>query len=154
MFLMKRTHLYWVLLLVVVFSGCAVRRVPPVKYLPGLGEKPNYSMEAILQQALKDKNPAVRKDAVRLLGTMINTPAEQQRSAQALGQALSDKDESIRLEAVRALGNINPDISGRYLSKALKDESVRVRVQVVQELRDAYRRQSGQLQAVGQSENP
>ena len=130
-------------------AGCAVRSLPPIKFVPGVGHKPDYSMEGILQRALGDKNPAVRKDAVRLLGTMVNTPAEQQRSAAALGRALSDKEESIRLEAVRALGNIDANISGKYLSKALNDGSVRVRVQVVQELREAYRRQSGQLQALG-----
>ncbi len=80
---------------------------------------------------------------------MINSPEEQRRSAAALGRALSDREEDIRYEAVRALGNIDPTLSGPYLSKAMKDESVRVRVQVIQELRDAYRRQSGQLQAVG-----
>lgn len=141
-----------ILILVFCFcglSGCAVRSLPPIKFVPGLGHKADYSMEGILQRALGDKNPAVRKDAVRLLGTMVNTPAEQQRSAEALGKALSDKEESIRLEAVRALGNIDASISGRYLSKALSDKSVRVRVQVVQELREAYRRQSGQLQALG-----
>ena len=130
-------------------TGCAVRAVPPLKYVPGLGKKPDYSMEGILHRALGDPNPAVRKDAVRLLGTLINSPAEQQRSAEALGRALSDPEEPIRLEAVRALGNIDPNISGPYLSKALNDRSVRVRVQVIQELREAYNRQAGQLQALG-----
>ena len=50
---------------------------------------------------------------------------------------------------VKALGNIDPTISGQYLSRAMKDKSIRVRVQVIQELRESYRRQSGQLQAVG-----
>ena len=151
---MKNNWYIIVLLMVVMVwnAGCAVRRVPPIRYIPGVGETPDYSMEAILQRALKDKNPVVRKDAVRLLGTMVNTPEEQRRSAAALGQALRDRDESIRMEAVRALGNINPDISGPYLARALKDESVRVRVQVIQELRNAYRRQAGQVQAVGQGQ--
>ena len=131
------------------FWGCAVRKLPPIKYVPVVGYQPDYSMEGILQRALGDKNPAVRKDAVRLLGTMINSPEEQRRSAGALGRALKDPEEPIRLEAVRALGNIDPLISGPYLSKALDDKSVRVRVQVVQELREAYRRQSGQLQTLG-----
>ena len=129
-------------------SGCAIRRAPPIRYIPGLGAKPDYSMEAILRKALGDKNPIVRRDAVRLLGTMTTTPEEQVRSAEALSKALGDKEEDIRLEAVKALGNISPDISGPYLMKALKDESVRVRVQVVQVLREAYQRQAGQLQAV------
>ena len=129
-------------------SGCAIRRAPPVRYIPLVGAKPDYSMEAILRKALGDKNPIVRRDAVRLLGTMTSTPEEQMRSAEALSKALGDKEEDIRLEAVKALGNISPDISGPYLMRALKDESVRVRVQVVQVLREAYQRQAGQLQAV------
>ena len=137
------------LILSVVLTGCFVRRVPPVKFIPALGQKPDYSMEGILERALLDKNPAVRKDAVRLLGTMIKTPEEQRRSAAALGRALKDREEGIRYEAVRALGNIDPTLSGPYLSRAMGDESVRVRVQVIQELRDAYQRQSGQLQALG-----
>jgi len=143
----------WTLALVVVVSfaltGCFVRRVPPVKFIPAVGQKPDYSMEGILQGALQDRNPSVRKDAVRLLGTMINTPDEQRRSAAALGRALDDSEEDIRFEVVKALGNIDPAISGRYLSKAMKDKSIRVRVQVIQELQEAYRRQSGQLQALG-----
>lgn len=146
-----RHILVCVVLLFVVggLTGCAVRSVPPIKYIPALGKKPDYSMEGILHKALGDQNPAVRKDAVRLLGTLINSPEEQRRSAGALGRALDDPEEPIRLEAVRALGNIDPNISGPYLSKALKDRSVRVRVQVIQELRDAYARQAGQLQALG-----
>ena len=106
-------------------------------------------MEGILSEALKDKNLLVRRDAVRLLGTMISTPREQWRSAAALGRALKDKEEDIRLEAVKALGNIAPEITGSYLRKAMKDKSVRVRIQVIAVLREAYQRQEGQLQAVG-----
>ena len=142
----------WIVVIITLsctFTGCFVRRVAPVKYIPGVGQKPDYSMEGILKRALHDKNPSVRKDAVRLLGTMINTPEEQRRSAAALGRALSDSEEDIRFEVVKALGNIDPTISGQYLSKAMKDKSIRVRVQVIQELRESYSRQAGQLQAVG-----
>ena len=53
-----------VLLLIVsvVLTGCFVRLVPPVKFIPALGQKPDNSMESILERA--------RKDAVRLLGTL------------------------------------------------------------------------------------
>ena len=137
-----------VLLSAPLLAGCAVRRMPPLKYVPIMGQKPDSSMEGILQQALHDKNKLVRQDAVRLLGTMIATPEEQQRSAEALGQALNDREEHIRMEAVRALGNIPVEISGPHLRKAMTDESVRVRIQVVQVLREAYQRQSGQVQSV------
>ena len=123
-------------------SGCFIRRGPPIRFIPVIGHQTDYSMEGIVQRALKDKNPTVRMEAVKLLGTMISTPEEQVRSATGLGRALKDEERSIRLEAVRALGNIDPAISGPYLSSALTDEDVLVRVQVIQELREAYQRQS------------
>ena len=68
-------RIWIVVVLALSFSltGCFVRRVAPVKFIPTVGQKPDYSMEGILKRALHDKNPSVRKDAVRLLGTMINT---------------------------------------------------------------------------------
>ncbi len=135
--------------LLMVGNGCAIRRVPPLRYIPLLGSRPDASMGGILSEALKDKNPLVRRDAVRLLGKMISTPREQRRSATALGRALKDKEEDIRLEAVKALGNIAPEITGPYLRKAMKDKSVRVRIQVIAVLRETYQRQATQLQAVG-----
>ena len=134
--------------LVVCLAGCAIRRVPPIRYVPGLGSKVDTTVEGILREALKDKNLLVRRDAVRLLGTMAATPEEQRRSAEALGGALKDKEEDIRMEAVKALGKMAPEISGPYLRKAVKDESVRVRIQVIQALRDLYQRQSSQVQSV------
>ena len=85
---------------------------------------------------------------MRLLGTMTATPAEQQRSAKGLGKALKDEEEDIRMEAVRSLGNISPEISGPYLRKALNDKSVRVRIQVIQVLKEAYQRQASQVQGL------
>ena len=136
----------WIAICALLLGGCAVRRVPPIRYVPLLGGKADASMEGILSKALEDKNPVVRRDAVKLLGTMVATPEEQRRTAEALGKALRDKEEDIRLEAVRALGNIASDISGPYLMRAMKDESVRVRVQVVQVLREAYQRQASRVQ--------
>ncbi|MDP6777587.1 MAG: HEAT repeat domain-containing protein [Candidatus Latescibacteria bacterium] len=148
----RRTWIYRLtglfLCALLVANGCAVRRLPPIKYVPFLGKKPDSSIEAILGEALKDRNPIVRRDAVRLLGTMTATPKEQRKSAESLGRALQDREEDIRLEAVKALGNFPPEMSGPYLRKALKDESVRVRIQIVQVLKDSYQRQSSQLQAV------
>ena len=138
----------WIAVCVLLLAGCAVRRVPPIRYVPLLGAKTDASMEGILSKALDDKNPVVRRDAVKLLGTMVATPEEQRRTAEALGKALRDKEEDIRLEAVRALGNIASDISGPYLMRAMKDKSVRVRVQVVQVLREVYQRQASQVRAV------
>ena len=105
-------------------------------------------MDAILARALYDKNPVVRLDAVRLLGQMNATPDEQRKSAAVLGKALDDKDENLRLEAVRSLSNFQSDIAGPYLMKAMQDESIRIRLQVVVVLRRAYESASVQTQAV------
>lgn len=134
--------------LLVFAEACAVRRVAPIRYIPGLGIKGDSSMDAILARALYDKNPVVRLDAVRLLGQMNATPDEQRKSAAALGKALDDKDENLRLEAVRSLSNFQSDIAGPYLMKAMQDESIRIRLQVVVVLRRAYESASVQTQAV------
>lgn len=105
-------------------------------------------MEAILERALTDKNPVVRLDAVRLLGQMNATREEQRRSAAALGRALNDKDENTRLEVVRSLSNFDADIAGPYLMRAMKDESIRIRLQVVMVLRRAYETSAAQTEAV------
>jgi HEAT repeat protein len=126
-------------------SACSI---PPFRYIPGIGRKPDASMGAILEEALKDRNPLVRLDAVRLLGQMTETPAAQERAAQALGTALRDEDEVTRVEAVRALGNLSAEIAGPYLKKAMNDESIRVRMQVVQVLRLTHQNTSTQVEQV------
>ena len=71
----------------------------------------------------------------------------------ASAQLITSQDVSSLLKRIEKINlksiNIDPEISGPYLSKAINDKSIRVRVQVIQELREAYRRQSGQLQALG-----
>ena len=123
-----RLRFVWVLLLALLpaLSGCGK--------IPFIGKKGSKGMDAdeVLMQALQDKNPMVRRDAVRLLGEMIDTPENQMKSARALGIALKDKDEEIRLEAVKTLGNIDALYSNRYLKEALNDRSIKVRVLVIQ----------------------
>ena len=103
--------------------------------IPFIGKKKQdegVHSEEVLKQALQDKNPMVRKDAVHVLGEMIDTPEHQMRSARVLAIALKDRDEEIRLEAVKTLGNIDPVYSNRYLKEALSDRSIKVRMLVVQ----------------------
>ena len=123
-----RKALLLILLSGFVVTGCAIRRAPPVRYVPLLGAKKDTSMEAVLERALEDKNPIVRLDAVRLLGTMTD-PELQERAASALGRALKDPDENTRFEAVKSLSNFSADIAGPYLMKAMDDDSVRIRIQ-------------------------
>ncbi|MEE2754337.1 MAG: HEAT repeat domain-containing protein [Candidatus Latescibacterota bacterium] len=149
--LLRLGRLFLIVAVILSTSACAIRRIPPIRYLPGLGSKAS-NMEAILEHALKDKNPVVRLDAVRLLGTMNATREEQRKSAAALGRALNDKDEITRLEVVRALANYSPDIAGPYLMKAMHDESIRIRIQVVMVLRRSYETLSTQTDAVTQNQ--
>jgi len=123
-----KSHVVWPLALVLslAFSGCGK--------IPFIGKKGPEGTDAdeVLKQALQDKNPMVRRDAVRLLGEMIDTPENQMKSARALGIALKDKDEEIRLEAVKTLGAIDPAHSNRYMKEALNDRSIKVRMLVIQ----------------------
>ena len=49
---------------------------------------------------------------------------------------------------MRALANYAPDIAGAYLMKAMHDESIRIRLQVVMVLRQSYESVSSQTNAV------
>lgn len=132
---LKRVVLWLTLLICFpALSGCGK--------IPFLGKKGPKGMDAdeVLMQALQDKNPMVRRDAVRLLGEMIDTPENQMKSARALGIALKDRDEEIRLEAVKTLGNIDPLYSNRYLKEALNDRSIKVRMLVVQVMKQMNER--------------
>ena len=129
-----------------VFTGCG--------FLPfvGGGEE-STSTEEVLKKALQDRNPVVRKDAVRLLGGMVDTPENQMWSARVLAIALKDKNEDIRMEAVKTLGNIDPKYSNRHLKEALNDRSVKVRVLVVQVMKEMNdKRIAGAGEAVEEAE--
>ncbi|MBI2950660.1 HEAT repeat domain-containing protein [bacterium] len=115
------------LVLSLAFAGCS--KIP---FIGKKGGQEGVASDEVLVQALQDKNPVVRRDAVRLLGEMIDTPENQAKSARALAVALKDRDEEIRLEAVKTLGNIDPIYSNRYLKEALSDRSIKVRVLVIQ----------------------
>jgi HEAT repeat protein len=115
------------LVLSLTFAGCS--KIP---FIGKKGGQEGVASDEVLVQALQDKNPIVRRDAVRLLGEMIDTPENQAKSARALSVALKDRDEEIRLEAVKTLGNIDPVYSNRYLKEALNDRSIKVRVLVIQ----------------------
>ncbi len=115
------------LVLSLAFAGCG--KIP---FIGKKGGQEGMATDEVLVQALQDKNPVVRRDAVRLLGEMIDTPENQVKSARALAVALKDRDEEIRLEAVKTLGAIDPIYSNRYLKEALNDRSIKVRVLVIQ----------------------
>ncbi len=127
-----KSRVVWLLLLALLAGPAGCGKIPFVgKKKQGEG----VHTEEVLKQALQDKNPMVRKDAVRVLGEMIDTPENQMRSARVLSIALKDRDEEIRLEAVKTLGAIEQAYSNRYLKDALNDRSVKVRMLVMQVIR-------------------
>jgi hypothetical protein len=89
-----------ILTAILLFTGaCAVRKVPPIRYVPGLDSRGSSSMEAILERALNDKNPVVRLDAVRLLGTMNATRDEQKRVLPPWGERWMTKTKTLVLRS-------------------------------------------------------
>ena len=146
----KSLGILTVLTIALLTQSCAIRRIPPLRYIPFLGSKPDNSMEAILREALDDKDSRVRRDAVKVLGSMTRTADEQKRAAKSLGDALRDKDPMLRLEAVIALRNFTADVAGPYLKKALGDDNVMVRMEVVRVLRNIYESSTAQVQQIQQ----
>jgi HEAT repeat protein len=71
---------------------------------------------------LKDRNPALRKNAALLLGAI-----SARGSVDALGFALKDEDVSVRLAVVDALSSLKGEASARYLVLALTDENPHMR---------------------------
>ena len=119
-----------------VASGCGLRTLPPVKYMPLLGKEKEISTTAVLGRALDDPKLEVRARAVVLLGEMGASPKKNDKRAvaQALGKALGDRDPGLRLQAVEQLGRIESKYSNKYLITALEDPNIFVREKVVETL--------------------
>jgi HEAT repeat protein len=80
--------------------------------------------------ALRDKDPSVRLEAVRRFGDI--RPVTQE-VVSALAASLDDKSESVRTEAARILGMIGPDAKKAVsaLLKLLADKTEKARLNVV-----------------------
>ena len=129
-------------ILLLCSTGCSMRTYPPIKYIPLLGKEKKISTTAVLAQALKDRDVAVRAKAVELLGTLSQSDKDKVKRevAQVLGMALRDRDAGIRLQVIEELGKVEEKYSNKYLLSALKDSNPFVREKVLQELSSRQQR--------------
>ena len=132
-------HLYSNLILVfslILFNSCSLRQLPPIKYVPTLGQNRSVSTVEVLAQALEDEDILVRAHAVQLLGSIYRESSAEDRRhvTKILGKASQDSDPGIRLQSIEILGVIEPLYSNPYLQKALKDNNPLVRERVMQVL--------------------
>lgn len=84
---------------------------------------------ALLEQALADKVPIMRRTSVTALGQVGGTKA-----LALLATALVDRDSEVRLAAVVALGDLGGDNALALLDKPLADQDLKVRLAAVSAL--------------------
>lgn len=130
--------------------GCAVRTLPPIRYIPLLGAEKKVRTADVLNRALKDRDPAVRAQAVALLGDLSQSPDKKSRraAAQVLGSAMQDTDPGVRVLALEKLGALAPQLGNKYLLQALRDPNpfVRGKVLEVVDARESRAQQQRQQQ--------
>lgn len=119
-------------------SGCGLRTIPPIRYLPILGKEKEITTTRVLTRALKDRNLAVRAQAVKLLGILSQSNEDKikKQAATALGIAARDSDPGIRLQAIENLGKMEAKYGNKYLHAALRDSNPFVRERVMQVLNE------------------
>jgi HEAT repeat protein len=117
-------------------AGCGLRTIPPIRYLPLLGKEKEITTIQVLAQALRDRDIAVRAQAVQLLGVLGQSTDNdiKKEAAKVLGMAAQDRDPGIRLQAIENLGKMDAKYGNKYLLTALKDPNPFVREKVLQVL--------------------
>lgn len=134
------------LLTALATSGCGLRTIPPIRYVPLMGKEREVRTTEVLMRALRDRDVAVRAEAVDLLGVLAASPDRGTKKdvARVLGAALRDRDPGLRLQAVEQLGKMEPKYANKFLRLALTDPNpfVRAKVLVVLELREKQRLQA------------
>ena len=132
-------------LLVVLISGCGLRTIPPIRYVPIIGKEKTITTTHVLARALKDRDLVVRAQAVQLLGVLSLSPDNKIKKAAArvLGMAAKDADPGIRLQAIEHLGKMEEKYGNKYLIAALKDSNPFVRERVLQVLNERQNQQVG-----------
>ena len=119
-------------------SGCGLRTIPPVRYVPMIGKEKNITTTHVLAKALNDRDLGVRAQAVKLLGILSQSSDNKVKKAAAktLGVAAKDSDPGIRLQAIENLGKMEEKYGNKYLLSALKDPNPFVRERVLQVLNE------------------
>lgn len=92
--------------LVCMGTGCALRTVPPIRFLPILGKEKTIETTDVLLRLLKDRDRAVRAGAVDLLGDLGQAGDKKLKKevARVLGLAMKDRDPGLRVQVVQKLG--------------------------------------------------
>lgn len=124
-------------------SGCGLRTIPPIRYVPIIGKEKDITTTHVLAKALKDRDLAVRAQAVKLLGILSQSSDKKikKAAAQVLGMAARDSDPGIRLQAIENLGKMEEKYGNKYLLAALKDPNPFVRERVLQVLNERQSQQ-------------
>ena len=119
-------------------SGCGLRTIPPIRYVPIIGKEKDITTTQVLSKALKDRDLDVRAQAVKLLGILSQSSDNKIKKAAAkiLGVAARDSDPGIRLQAIESLGRMEEKYGNKYLLAALKDPNPFVRERVLQVLNE------------------
>ena len=119
-------------------SGCGLRTIPPIRYVPIIGKEKDITTTQVLSKALKDRDLGVRAQAVKLLGILSQSSDKKIKKAAAkiLGVAARDSDPGIRLQAIESLGKMEEKYGNKYLLAALKDPNPFVRERVQQVLNE------------------
>tara|TARA_B100001250_G_scaffold414599_1_gene454362 strand:- start:23840 stop:24286 length:447 start_codon:yes stop_codon:yes gene_type:complete len=127
-----------------LFAGCGLRQLPPVKYVPKLGQERSVSTVDVLAQALDDKDVLVRAQAVELLSSIYQDSPKKEKKhiSKILGKASRDSDPGIRLQSIEILGTIETAYSNPYLQEALKDSNPIIRERVMQVLGNRHNKQN------------
>ena len=119
-------------------SGCGLRTIPPIRYVPIIGKEKDITTTQVLSKALKDRDLDARAQAVKLLGILSQSSDKKIKKAAAkiLGIAARDSDPGIRLQAIESLGKMEEKYGNKYLLAALKDPNPFVRERVLQVLNE------------------
>ena len=119
-------------------SGCGLRTIPPIRYVPIIGKEKDITTTQVLSKALKDRDLDVRAQAVKLLGILSQSSDKnvKKATAQVLGIAARDNDPGLRLQAIEILGKMDEKYGNKHLLTALRDPNPFVRERVLQVLNE------------------
>ena len=114
-------------------GACSLRTVPPIKFVPLLGAEKKIATTEVLSRALKDRDVAVRAQAIELLAVLSQSERESTKKevANVFGAALKDRDPGIRLQVIEKLGRMEEKYGNKYLFSAVRDPNPFVREKVL-----------------------
>jgi len=123
-------------------TGCGLRTMPPIRYIPIIGKDKAITTTQVLAKALKDRDLAIRAQAVKLLAILSQSSDKnvKKATAQVLGIAARDNDPGLRLQAIEILGKMDEKYGNKHLLTALRDPNPFVRERVLQVLNERQAR--------------